>query len=369
MEETSTIQSGAENLLALAVGGASAVAMRNTLGQQAVMGAFYALGAEPIVANASMGAVFSNQNQSVLASQARYGLTNIQAQQATGSSFLSRMLSGPVSFKGDLTGDMYTASGQNLVKGGVIKGSKASAMMPLALNVIGGVYTLADEGAAALPGYLARDFLTNYYAMKNTIVGGDIVDSKKAEKFFSLKTEALKDIKSVQTATRMLGMPLLGRISSIFVGHTGALAGATAGSSLMRGLASSLNSSGFDFLNEDIAGMFGYIFGAAGGAAVGSYLGSSLAGLAIAGAGLYATKEVVSSTYAMVEGGFARAQRNKGLNYAGDTAAFFTQNAVTMRERALQAMNKSHMNARSAFGQEANIVHMNRDMFSHYKRY
>ena len=79
--------------------------------------------------------------------------------------------------------------------------------------------------------------------------------------------------------------------------------------------------------------------------------------------------EVVSRTYSHIEGGFAKAQKARGLNFAGDTAAHFTQNAVTMRERALQAMNKSHMNARSAFGQEANIVHMNRDMFSQYKRY
>lgn len=369
MEETSKIQSGAEGLLALAVGGAGAIATRNMLGQQTLMGAFYAIGAEPIVANAGMGAVFSNQNQAQLAAQAKYGLTNIQAQQASGGNFLSRMLSSPVNFQSNLSGDMYTVSGKNLVKGGVITGSKASAILPLAFNVLGGIATVADEGIEGLPGYLARDFLTNYYTMKNTIVGGDIINQAKAEKFFDLNNNSLKDIKSVQSARKMLGMPMLGRISSIFTGHAGAMVGASAGSSLMRGVASSLNSSGFEFLNEDIAGMFGYIFGAAGGAAVGSYIGASLPALAIAGAGLYATKEVVSSTYAMVEGGFARAQRNKGLNYAGDTAAFFTQNAVTMRERALQAMNKSHMNARSAFGQEANIVHMNRDMFSHYKRY
>lgn len=369
--EEGKIRSFLETTADVSLGAGGSIVARNAIGQQGVMGLLYAFGAEPIVANAGMGAVFSDQNYDALRSQAKYGLTNIQASNAKPSgNFFQRLTSSPVTFAGSLQGEMYTASGTNLVKGGVITGSKVSAIAPLIMNVLGGIHTVADEGIGGLPGYMVRDAFANYYAIQNTVIGGDIIDAGAVAKKYSLEESHVRSMKSVQYTQRIAGMPLLSRISSIMTGHIVAGVGATAGQSLMKGLASKVNqASGIDVLNEDISGMFGYIFGAAGGAKIGASLGASMLTLGVAAIGAYAIKEQVSSTYAMVEGGFARAQRNKGINYAGDTAAFFTQNAVTMRERALQAMNKSHMNARSAFGQEANIVHMNRDMFSHHKRY
>jgi hypothetical protein len=354
-----------ENGAAVAEGTGAAMLTRKMLGERALSGAFYAVGAEKIVGNLGFGAVFSDQNFSNLSRQAKFGVTNIMPSNGTG------LFSNPLKFEANLPGNYSTAVGSNLIPGGIIQGSKLSVALPLALSAVFGIQAVAEEGVQGLPGYLVRDAFANYSAMNATVVGGDIIDRAKADKFLKVNTGTAM---SYQYAAGLTGpyarMPLLARASSIMVAHTAASIGATAGSAFLSGAASVVNNYvGMEILNENITGMFGYIFGAAGGAAVGANIGSSLAGLAIAGAGIYAMKEVVSSTYAMVEGGFARAQRNKGLNYAGDTAAFFTQNAVTMRERALQAMNKSHMNARSAFGQEANIVHMNRDMFSHYKRY
>jgi hypothetical protein len=365
MEENS-YSSGITGLL---MAGGGSYATRKLLGQQLTMGAFYSIGAEPLLANVGFGAVFSDQNFESLSKQARYGMTNIQAQTgATSGNFLQRMLSSPVNFTSKLSGDLHTASGTNLVKGGVITSSKASALLPLAMSGIGLGLTMADEGASGVPGYLVRDFLANHYAMKSSILGGDILDTKKLEKHLGMSTDALNGMKSMQTGKSILKMPMASRMLSITAGHVGAMAGASLGQSLTEAGASYLSNSYFD-INKDVAGMFGYIFGAAGGAAVGSAIGASGISLGIAALGLMAGAEVVSRTYSHIEGGFAKAQKARGLNFAGDTAAYFTQNAVTMRERALQAMNKSHMNARSAFGQEANIVHMNRDMFSQYKRY
>jgi len=367
MEENSTgFTSGISGLL---MGAGGAYAARQALGTQAIMGSFYALGAEPILANTGLGAVFSDQNFDVISKQARYGMTNIQVQNATsGGGFLQRMLSSPVNFTSNLTGNFNTAAGANLVKGGAITGSRAAALIPGVLAGIGAVGTIADEGFSGLPGFLLRDAFSNYFAMQSSIVGGDIINQQKLEKHLGMGAKQLDGMRSMQTGRSILRMPMLGRISSIMGGHIGALAGASVGKTIGEGLADLGSNSYFD-INKDVAGMFGYIFGAAGGAAIGAHIGSSLINIGIVGLGAYAMKEVVSSTYAHLEGGFSKAQKARGLNFAGDTAANFTQNAVTMRERALQAMNKSHMNARSAFGQEANIVHMNRDMFSHYKRY
>ena len=47
--------------------------------------------------------------------------------------------------------------------------------------------------------------------------------------------------------------------------------------------------------------------------------------------------------------------RTRGLDFAGDLSSYNTNSAVTMRQRALQSMHKSHLNARSALGQEASL--------------
>lgn len=360
------IKSTLEGTLGVSEAVGLGIATRVLLGERAVHGAFYAVGAEKIVSNNGFGMVFSDSNFSQLSRLSRFGMTNIAPSNGAG------FFNNPLTFQSNLPGNYSTPVGNNLVPGGIIQGSRLSVGLPLALSIFFAGKTLADEGATGLPGYLLRDSFVNYSAMNATTIGGNITDHARASAYIGTNIDQSRG--SYQYAKGLTGnfmrMPIVARLTSITAGHFGAQLGASAGQSLLSGLSSTVNEAiGFNLLNETVAGMFGYIFGAAGGAAVGAHIGASLANMAIVGAGAYAMKEVVSSTYAMVEGGFARAQRNKGLNYAGDTAAFFTQNAVTMRERALQAMNKSHMNARSAFGQEANIVHMNRDMFSHYKRY
>jgi hypothetical protein len=58
----------------------------------------------------------------------------------------------------------------------------------------------------------------------------------------------------------------------------------------------------------------------------------------------------------------------KSIQTDGSLAAFMTEGATTMRSRAVQAIQRSHMNARSALGREANFMHYpSRNYHSNYR--
>jgi hypothetical protein len=114
------------------------------------------------------------------------------------------------------------------------------------------------------------------------------------------------------------------------------------------------------------------------GAAAGAYIGGSPLGamkanpilvggaLAVTGAAAlsYGAYSVVKTAGQM---GYAHRQGLRGVNTDGSMASFMTQNAITMRERSVQAIAKSHLNARSALGQEANFMHSPRNYNSRYR--
>jgi hypothetical protein len=116
-------------------------------------------------------------------------------------------------------------------------------------------------------------------------------------------------------------------------------------------------------------GAAGGIFGAIGGAAIGGAAFSSIGGLA-ASAAIFGTSAVIGtvSSHLFSETMRRTSANRPRLDTAGDAQPYFTKNAVTMRQRALQAMNSSHTNSRSALGNEASIMHMNRDYFSNLGR-
>jgi hypothetical protein len=91
--------------------------------------------------------------------------------------------------------------------------------------------------------------------------------------------------------------------------------------------------------------------------------GMALTGVAAAGAGA-----VVKGAGAVLRAGASHRRNQRGIDTSGSMAAFMTQNAQTMRSRAVQAMHKSHLNARSALGQEASFLHMpGRNYHSRYR--
>lgn len=138
-----------------------------------------------------------------------------------------------------------------------------------------------------------------------------------------------------------------------------------------------------------VAGDYGRFTGQVAGTFAGSYLGTataaSMGGAAIAGAvpigvlGATAlgTTAIVGSgalagygTYQMLKAGYQNQQYRKSIQTSGSLAAFNTQGAHTMRQRAVQAIHKSHLNARSALGQEAQYMSFpNKNYHSNYRRF
>jgi hypothetical protein len=123
---------------------------------------------------------------------------------------------------------------------------------------------------------------------------------------------------------------------------------------------------GYEIGNQ-IAGVPGGFVGATMGSKAALAFGRNPAGMgALVLGGLAAKKAgeaVVSKIGHIVKKGYQRGKMRHRIDTAGSTAAFFTQNAITTRGRAFEAMRKSHLNARSALGMEASMTHMNRSYF------
>ena len=258
---------------------------------------------------------------------------------------------------------------------GVMRQSIATSLFPVGMTAYFAADAYASDGMTGLGKYMAADILGNYYGVEAGMLSLTVTDPKKAKASLNnLKSVTGGNIAHVQgelvkggfvnRINPILNSGLLGRMLPV----VGGIAGATVGMEVGAAIGSTATSMMGHGMDQNIGSFAGGFLGAVAGAKFGAYALSSLSRMGIVGAGVLATTAVVSNTMAALGSGFEKANRNRGLNYAGDTAAYFTQNAVTMRERAVQAMHKSHLNARSAFGQEASLMHMNRDMFSHYKR-
>ncbi|MAH49313.1 hypothetical protein CMI37_26035 [Candidatus Pacearchaeota archaeon] len=356
---------------------APALAAAYLLGPKALQGLFYSGGAETYAAERGFGPVFSEKSVAgaEFSNKLRAGKTT------------ARMTIGPGIFQGEplvhfptkpekmfTIGTDIAGAGNRLTPGGLQSLKALNIAIPVGMTAFGAVHAAYTEGAVGLRDYMIQDIFANYYGMKESNVLYDITNRDKAEKFFKLGdgfklvNKTGDDMKSVSTQRAVLGSPMLGRIMPIMGGYIGAMAGMAVGRGAAEGATSFLNSAYGLEINESVTGMVGGIFGAAGGAQIGAYLMGTPLKAGIAGIGIMAGSLLFKSTYSALEAGFKAEDKHKGLNFASDVSAHFTQNAVTMRARAIQSMHKSHLNARSAFGQEASIVHMNRDIFSNYKR-
>jgi hypothetical protein len=336
------------------------------LGPKAMQGMFYSAGAETFAAENHFGPVFSKKTggEAGFATTVRGGQSN--ARFTTGGGLFNK--EAMVNFTDDV-GDVFTRANDGTIKaGGLQKLTKKSIGLPIAMTAFGAVHAASTEGAVGLRDYMIQDVFANYHGMRESNILYDITDSKKAETFFNTKENALKDVKSASTQRSVLGSPMVGRMMPIMGGYVGAMAGMAAGRAAAETATGFVNTAYNLNINEGVTGMVGSIFGAAGGAKLGSYMFGTPLKAGVAGIGIMAGTMLFKSTYSALEAGFKHEEKGRGLNFASDVSAHFTQNAVTMRQRAIQSMHKSHTNARSAFGQEASIVHMNRDMFSHHRR-
>jgi hypothetical protein len=126
---------------------------------------------------------------------------------------------------------------------------------------------------------------------------------------------------------------------------------------------SMLSSSVGYMVGSSIGGFPGWLAGMGAAYYTGKHAGKMTAFGALAGAGYLAGK----GTSAIYKAGYRHQQMKRGIDTAGSLAAFETQGAYTMRERAVQAIHKSQMNARSALGQEAAFMHTNKNYTSMYR--
>lgn len=94
-----------------------------------------------------------------------------------------------------------------------------------------------------------------------------------------------------------------------------------------------------------------------------------LLGLGIVGGATAVAGTAAYGTYSLLKAGNTYTQRRKSIHTDGSLAAFSTQGAHTMRQRAIQAMSNNNSNLRSAFGQEAQLMHFpGRNYNSMYRR-
>ena len=343
------------------IGIAALLGMHKTgIGSQMVRGAQISfLGMDPAYAASNMGSVFATGEQGAKA--LKTGLR--------GYGFLNSLSNVDESklFTANLSGDLKT--------GGLAKMNKLNVALPIAASAIGLIHAGATEGGQGLVDYAIQDVLAMNAATNQNNQVLRIANVNKAGKHFGLSQAAKNTINArkgltgestyLNTQSKMFGSPLLGNMRTIAGGLMGADLLMDAGRGLGKFAARQLSDKGY---GESALGFAGGIFGAAAGAQMGAFAFASLPRAMTLGVGIAAATMVSKGIYSTLESGFSKQRKSRGLNFASDTSQFMTQQAVTARQRAIQAMHKSHLNARSAFGQEATITHMNRDMFSHYKR-
>jgi len=109
-------------------------------------------------------------------------------------------------------------------------------------------------------------------------------------------------------------------------------------------------------LGTAAGGMLGANFGAGPISFMGRHPIMSLGAVATAAA-YGGTKAVAHGTYEIMKAGYRHRRSQIGIDTAGDMGAFMTQSAFSQRQRAVQAMQHSHLNARSALGHEASFLH------------
>ncbi len=365
-----------------AIQGVGVTAMIAPMFSKMAQGAMYSAGADPLVGQHGFGFAVFGEN---LMGEGKNGIKNNFSGKSSGGPIVfgnsvyspaGGYASGfkrPVAHSGNVLNTHAAGLGTNFGKS-VLKQSLGNSLLPIGMTAYFAADAYASDGGVGLGKYLVADVLGNYYGAQAGLFTGIINDVGQAANTISElsglsvaeveATEGLVKGAGVQRINPIARSGLIGRMAPVMGGILGATVGmelgATAGS-----MASSVV--GYD-LDSTMGSIGGGFFGAVAGAKFGSYALSSIPRAIATGFGIAATTAIASNTMNAIEAGFENINQNRGLNYAGQTAAYFTRNAVTMRERAMQSIHKSHLNARSAFGQEASLMHMNRDMFSQYKR-
>lgn len=258
-----------------------------------------------------------------------------------------------------------TNIGHRALTNSPIPGHPFIPALAIGTTAIFGYQSYSEGGGEALGRFLIEDMYANLYGNKAAERSLSITTQnvKKVTTAYGLNQSAANSLinKTVYGYNTIAGSQILGRI----IPTLGAYQGATMGFSIGQGLGEGLSSMMFG--TSSGMGLAGGIMGAGLGAKAGAALVSNPYALASTALIIGGASMMVEPITDILKTGFKHA-RKRGLDYAGDLSAFNTNSSVTMRQRAVQAMHKSHLNARSALGQEASFQHMNRDYFSHLRR-
>ena len=366
-----TVGVGAAGLPLGLLGAAALYGGRKSMGTNFLSGALSSFGADPLESGKVFkGSVFAfGEGSSDLLKNTLMG---------KGGTTINLSSARPFVPAGDLP--VFTMGGQagTLARGGLANLNALNFIAPMLFTGVGTVNAMMDNGISGGAEYLIQDAMGMAAANRNlnTVYSFNMQDVDKVASKFKLKANeitgaytksgATNDMGAVNIHRSMLGSRMLNTLVTSGGGIMGAGVGMEAGKTIGKFIGKSAFGEGY----EGASGFAGAAFGGMIGAHIGAALTASIPRMLIGAAGIAATTMIAKGTYGMLESGFRKEQmrHSRGLNFASDTSQFMTQRAVTMRQRAMQSMHKSHLNARSAFGQEATITHMNRDMFSHYKR-
>ena len=258
--------------------------------------------------------------------------------------------------------DVKTPAAQRGITNTAYRSGIGSMAFPVGITALFGAQAFYDGGGEALGRFVIEDTFANYYGNKVAERGGARAISAAGVTNYAGAAN-VNNITHHQRYGTFLGSTIAGRAMPVLAAYSGANMGFSAGQAIGEGL------SGIMFGEESkTLGLAGGILGARGGAALGALAGKNIftaVGTAFVVAGANMMTNVVGD---ILKTGFQNS-RSRGLDFAGDLSSYNTNSAVTMRQRALQSMHKSHLNARSALGQEASYMHMNRDYFANYRRF
>jgi len=242
-------------------------------------------------------------------------------------------------------------------------GSALFPVLNIGFTALTGMQKYSEGGGAELGRFLIEDMYAQLYGNKASEIKMAVNNVNRAAIGRSMGLSGtITGEPSIQQYRTIAGSALLGRALPVLGAYTGANMGFGAGQAIGEGLGNMLFDGSYGL------GFAGGVMGAKLGAMAGAAMTKSIPAMALSAIAVGGTMMMTEAIGDILKTGFKN-NRTRGLDFAGDLSAYNTNSAVTMRQRAVQSMHKSHLNARSALGQEASFQHMNRDYFAHYRRF
>lgn len=255
-------------------------------------------------------------------------------------------------------GQKFNIKGQQMFAGNYARGGMASYMFSPGGRRPGGLFF--GGTSAGSDRHIARlermkgSGLYNEDKIDKAIQGAKNVHHSAPKKAWGELGKIGKVGRVGSKAMGVMGnVPAMALISGVAMG---AMTEGSAGDKATAGVAGAVSMVGWE-----VGSKAGMVAGAAIGSVV-PVVGTAIGAVAgyIAGglAGAWASEEGVHGIKGMMDKRVDLARKQKRASgWYGDTSAFDTQKAATMRQMSLQAMNSGMMSARSGLGHEGVMVH------------